>query len=131
MVCSCNINGFSVPPPNNAVITPWGYWVEHFCADDLSYRSKTLCINPGHSISVQYHKFRNELWYISQENSEYQLTLAEEKTILRGRRKIDIPVGVVHSITNMSSIPLLIYETQYGAKCAEDDIVRLYDRYNR
>ena len=129
MVCGCNINGFAFPPPKEATVTPWGWWIEHFCADDYSYRSKTLCIECGHQISVQYHKERSELWYIPQENGYYELTLGEEKSILRGKRKIDIPVGFVHSIKNMSSIPLIIYETQYGKRCSESDIVRIHDPY--
>ena len=114
---------------------PWGGYEEHYRAPDLSVCYKTLYIEPGHQLSAQYHHNRAEMWYISDTNALFQLTLGEVnsgniKSIRRGINRIDIPRGYLHTIKNMSSLTLLIYETQYG-KCEENDVVRVYDPYNR
>lgn len=109
---------------------PWGGYVDHFRSDDKSICYKTLVIQCGHQISVQYHLKRAEMWYIADENSRFELTLGQEKKIYSGQKRIDIPKLLLHSIRNINSIPLIIYETQYG-ECLEDDIVRTYDPYNR
>ena len=126
--CKTHLNDFSFPPGEDWVTRPWGKYRTHFKSKDSSVCYKTLIVDCGHQISVQYHNKRSEVWYIPDESAQYQLTLAEEKSIIHGQRKIDIPKGYVHSIFNMSSIPLMIYEFQYGF-CDEDDIVRLFDPY--
>jgi mannose-6-phosphate isomerase len=127
--CKCSINGFTYCNQEKTESRPWGWFFEHFCSDDLHYRIKTLCVDPGHQISVQYHKLRSEFWYIPHDHAHFQLTLGENKTILRGKQTVNIPVGLVHSVKNMSSMPLIIYETQYGEKCLEEDIIRIHDPY--
>ncbi len=111
--------------------TVWGGYYTHFTSDDKTYCFKTLIINPHHQISVQYHYKRNEVWYISNVSAKYELTLAEEKEICLGIKKVDIPVGVIHCIKNLSEFPLIISEMQYGQECVSTDIVRIYDPYNR
>ena len=113
---------------DNWVYKPWGAYLSHFLTDDKSVCFKTLIINSGHQLSLQYHQQRSEFWYIHDESAVYQLTVGDNTEILRGRRTITIPIGEKHTILNMSSIPLNISETQYGY-CEESDIVRIYDPY--
>lgn len=112
------------------IIKPWGSYIEHFRAADLSVCYKTLFINSTHSISVQFHQKRSEIWYIADVAAEYVLTLDKNENILRGNRKIEIPLGCIHSIKNICSNQLIIYEFQWGV-CEEEDIIRICDPYQR
>ncbi len=135
MVCCIGhpITDFSYSPDDRWVKTVWGRYLPHFTSPDKSVCFKTLVINCGFQISLQYHNHRSEFWFIPDENSHYELTVGEKKEIIRGRKEVNIHVGQKHCIMNMSSIPLIIYETQFAAgtegRCEEQDIVRLYDPY--
>ncbi len=131
MVCCKNrITPFWMPPKENWFERPWGGYINHFTSDDKTVCYKTLMVKHGEQISVQYHNKRSEVWWIPDENSNYELTLDNIKQIYMGERRINVPVGMIHSIKNLSVKPLIIYEMQYGI-CEESDIVRLYDPYNR
>lgn len=110
------------------VYKPWGKYCSHFSPDDKAVCFKTLIIDCGQQLSLQYHQKRAEFWYIHDEFAVYRLTVGDDTEILKGARTINIPRGEKHTILNMSSIPLKIYETQYGY-CEESDIVRIYDPY--
>ncbi len=133
MVCLCGehkVGDYSFPPDEKWVVKPWGRYLTHFTSEDKSVCYKTLVINPGEQISVQRHERRSEVWYIHEVTAKYALTLAEEHSTLYGERKIDILTGYVHCIKNLSTKPLVIYEMQMGY-CDENDIIRIYDPYNR
>jgi len=135
-------------PYTNTVNKPWGYYIEHFRAEDKSVCFKTLVVYPTHELSMQYHEKREELWYIPDENAKYFLVNCsiEEYRYNQGWPGLDTPrkhgeltVGksaahikklCVHSIKNIGDTDLVIHEMQYG-KCDEDDIVRLHDPYKR
>lgn len=110
------------------IIKPWGKMITHYTSDDKSVCFKTLVINCGHQISLQRHEKRSEVWWIPDENAHYELTVAEEKSILMGKRRVDIQHGYVHCIRNMSSLPLIIHEMQYGF-ADENDCIRIVDPY--
>jgi mannose-6-phosphate isomerase-like protein (cupin superfamily) len=124
---------FAFPPNDKREVRPWGFFITHFTSEDKSVCFKTLVIECGHQISLQYHNFRSEFWYIPDENAHYELTVDENKTIFRGIRTVTILKGQTHCVLNMSSRPLIIYETQFAAgsdgKCLDSDIVRLSDPY--
>jgi mannose-6-phosphate isomerase len=44
---------------------------------------------------------------------------------------VDIAVGDVHRLANLTSDPVEIVEVQFGDYLGEDDIVRLSDDYGR
>lgn len=126
--CKSHINEFSFPPSDKMISKPWGFYIEHYRADDGSVCFKTLAIKPQCQISVQYHKERAEFWWIPDSNAKFELTLAENKAVHEGVNRIDIPLGYIHCIKNLSDKMLYIHETQYG-NCFESDIVRLSDPY--
>jgi len=132
MVCCSGhiLREFSFPPGDNVEIRPWGAFKTHYLAEDKSVCYKTLWVNTGEQLSLQYHNKRSELWYIPDENSVFRMTQGNSVKICRGRNRFYIGVGENHTIMNMSSLPLVIHETQMGY-CDEMDIVRLYDPYNR
>lgn len=107
---------------------PWGYYVVHMETEDKSVCIKTLVIDPGAQLSIQYHSKRSEFWYISDDDARYEIILDKRKYFANGKYEIRIPVNSVHSIRNIAETPLVIHETQYGI-CEENDIVRLHDPY--
>ena len=130
MVCCTNIIGseFAFPPDDRQVICPWGFYLTHYTPEDKSVCFKTLVIECGFQLSLQYHNHRAEFWYIHDENSVYELTLGNTKSIFRGTQTVQIPCGTHHTILNMSSVPLVIYEMQYASgptgKCENSGIFR-------
>lgn len=112
------------------VTKPWGSYDTYFVSPNNSVKFKGLFIDPGHQLSLQYHSKRKEVWYIDNDCAVYKITIGDKTEILSGKRQFEIPRGERHTIMNLSSIPLIIYEMQIG-ECLESDIVRLHDPYNR
>jgi mannose-6-phosphate isomerase-like protein (cupin superfamily) len=108
----------------NKTNRPWGYY--RILYETPTTKVKELTVNPGLSLSMQKHIFRNEHWHVV----EGQGVLYEERA--SSARKIDllkhnhinIPTGVWHRLANESDKPLQIIEIQWGNKCVEEDIER-------
>ena len=108
----------------NKTNRPWGYY--RILYETPTTKVKELTVNPGLSLSMQKHTFRNEYWHVV----EGQGILYEERA--SSARKIDlfkhnhinIPTGVWHRLANESDKPLQIIEIQWGNKCVEEDIER-------
>ncbi len=132
MVCNCNPspNIFVLPPTEGWTGTSWGGYKEVYRDKENSMCFRILYLAAGHQIPLDRHDKRSEVWWIPCEQTEYELTIAEENTIMRGRRRVDIPKGIMHRIRNRSSFPLEIYETQYG-ECIESDKLKQYDQHKR
>jgi mannose-6-phosphate isomerase-like protein (cupin superfamily) len=106
---------------------------ENFCRRDWGtwevidkgpwYKVKRLVIDPGKSISLQYHLKRSETWAITDGLGEVRLD-GDNFKVKQGDTFV-VPVGAVHKITNISKLPLVIIEVQCGEITEEDDIVRL------
>jgi len=105
---------------------PWGYYRDWYRSDKVVF--KKLLILQGASISYQYHKSRDESWYITE--GEGMLTLNDVETTVRAGDYIYIRKGQKHMIQCTSYDPLVIFEMQTG-RPDEDDIVRLKDIYGR
>lgn len=113
---------------------PWGKWL--VLALQPGYKVKKLTLEPGKSMSKQYHTHRDEYWVIIQGKGQLLLDLRnvcldpEEKNY-----EVDIPLKqgtfakidkqVIHKVTNTGDEPLIIIETQVGEITEEGDIVRL------
>jgi mannose-6-phosphate isomerase-like protein (cupin superfamily) len=87
---------------------------------------KELVVNPGKSLTMQRHQYRNELWHVV----EGIATVIEERQSSNSKNTyykhntVNIPIGVWHQLQNNENEPLKIVEIQYGQKCEEDDIER-------
>ncbi len=125
-----NLSTFFRVPSTHWIEKPWGGFEEHYRAPDLSVCFKTLIVLPYHQLSLQYHNLRSEVWYISSDDAEFEMTLGDEIKNLKGKHKFDIPIGIQHTVRNLGKKILIIDEMQYG-ECKEDDIVRLSDPYKR
>ena len=109
------------------VYRPWGYY------DSIDkgngFHVKRILVNPGAKISLQKHEHRAEHWVVVKGIA--QVTCGTETFKLIENQSTYIPLGEVHRLENIGSIPLEIIEIQTGDYLAEDDITRIEDEYDR
>ncbi len=104
---------------------PWGGF-EEFCKN-AECTVKIITVNPGESLSLQYHKRRDEFWRVLAGNPSIT---AGEKTV-QGREGdgFFIPKGTEHRISAGKETAKVL-EISFG-KFDEKDIVRVEDKYGR
>jgi len=86
-------------------------------------------IDPNKSISLQKHKCRHELWFISEGTATVeQGTDAKmlSKRTYELHEQLIVPLESWHRLSNETELPVKIIEIQYGDKCIEEDIKRYY-----
>jgi mannose-6-phosphate isomerase len=112
--------------PTMEVEKPWGKF-EQYTHNMLS-TVKVITVEPGGSLSLQYHHWRDELWVVLDEGAEIQLG----DTVIRpqGGERIFIPRTTVHRLSAAGDRPVRILEISFG-EFDENDIVRLEDVYGR
>ncbi len=103
----------------------WGWWeiLRIGLAENVCFKVKLLSIDPGKSISLQYHNFREEFWIVIQGKAE--VCVADEIKTVKAGYMVHVPVGAFHKIRNVGQDDLLILELQKGEQVEESDIVRL------
>ena len=106
---------------------PWG-WYETL-SEAAGHKVKRICVHPGQQISLQKHLRRAEHWVVAL--GAAQVTVGAQALTLETGQHIDIAVGQVHRLANLTLAPLEIIEVQFGRYLGEDDIVRLQDDYGR
>jgi cytidyltransferase-like protein len=100
----------------------WGYYrVLH--SDGPSTKVKELVVEPGKSLSLQRHKYRSELWYVT--NGTGAILHNGIRKPLKKGDFVTIVVTDWHQLINDSSEELKIVEIQYGENCYEEDIERI------
>lgn len=105
---------------------PWGRFVVLY--EDESTWLKELYIAPGQSLSLQYHRHRDEYWRamdwgLKGEKAGVSYTLDPNKLFY-------VPARYTHRITNPCAVEIGLLEWAVGIP-HEDDIVRLADNYGR
>lgn len=107
-------------------IRPWGRFrvYPHENAGSL----KIITVNPGASLSLQYHRRRAEFWIALDEGLE--ITIGERTWRPRRNEEIYIPREAAHRLRCAGPEPARVMEIWLG-NSAEDDIVRLADDYGR
>ena len=100
----------------------WGTYVT--LDEGKGYKVKKVMINPGQSISLQYHRHRSEYWYMAGAQGLVQLG-DETFTVAQNGPPVIVGKGVVHRLTNQGSEPLVVIEIQSGSYLGEDDIIRV------
>lgn len=106
---------------------PWGSF--EILLDSTKCKVKEIIVNPDQRLSYQSHKFRQEVWTVT----EGVLTVVlEGKThsVPEGH-SIRIPLGHKHRAWNRTSTPVKFIEVQTGTYFGEDDIIRFEDDYSR
>jgi quercetin dioxygenase-like cupin family protein len=110
---------------------PWGY--ELWWARTERYVGKILHINKGHSLSLQYHKVKEETILVQSGVLLYEVRGPEEKSDgplrkleMRPGDTFHTTPGTVHRMTAIEDCDILEVSTP-----ELEDVVRLEDRYGR
>jgi mannose-6-phosphate isomerase-like protein (cupin superfamily) len=110
-------------PSENRV---WGKFLTYY--DSKFTKVKRLILDPGKSISMQYHNNRSELWFIESGKGEIrQLNEHNQEITIKQLNLHDyfsVPVNTWHKLINTDDQILSVIEIQYGTICDESDIVR-------
>lgn len=110
---------------------PWGYELI-YAAVDGKYVGKIIHVDAGGSLSLQYHREKEET--ISVLSGEALIQHGPAANQLTDERfgpgdTIHLPAGVLHRITAVSDLEFA--ETSSAAPGWREDVVRLEDRYGR
>jgi len=107
---------------------PWGY--ELIWAESEHYVGKVLFVKAGQSLSLQFHRVKDESWLVQQGRAKLELGDAgqealDEEVVTAGACFRFRP-GTVHRVTALEDTTILEVSTPHL-----DDVVRLEDRYGR
>lgn len=106
---------------------PWGKFTQYSHNQETTV--KIIEVWAGQQLSVQKHKYRDELWVALDDG--LWATLDGKDIMFRKGHQLYIPRGTVHSIRNIKKDrPLRFLEIAFG-HFDEDDIERLEDKYGR
>jgi mannose-6-phosphate isomerase-like protein (cupin superfamily) len=121
-----NLDRFAFEP--RRVEKPWGW--ELIWAVAEAYVGKTLFVRAGESLSLQFHKEKDESWYV--ESGRARLELGEvgqealDEEVVTAGACFRFRPGTVHRVTALQDTTILEVSTPQL-----DDVVRLEDRYGR
>jgi quercetin dioxygenase-like cupin family protein len=121
-------NPLTGPVSVTRVPKPWGY--EIIWAHTDQYAGKILHINAGESLSVQYHKEKDETVYLLSGRMTYWVKLPDRDELqdmkLQTGESFRIAPGTVHYMQAITDCDVLEASTPHLG-----DVVRLKDRYGR
>jgi mannose-6-phosphate isomerase-like protein (cupin superfamily) len=107
---------------------PWGYELIWALTD--VYCGKVLFVKSGHSLSLQFHREKDESWFIQSGRAKLELgdvgqaALAEE--VIGEGYAFHYAPGTVHRVTALEDTTILEVSTPHL-----EDVVRLEDAYGR
>jgi len=121
-----NLDRFVFEPQR--IEKPWGWELIWAHAD--AYVGKILFVKAGESLSLQFHREKDESWYVESGRARLELGEAgqealDEEVVTPGTCFRFRP-GTVHRVTALEDTTILEVSTPQL-----DDIVRLEDRYGR
>ena len=107
---------------------PWGYELVWALTDD--YCGKVLFVRAGESLSLQFHREKDESWYVLDGRAELELgaagqTMLNSEIVAQGAAFHFTP-GTVHRVRALEDTRILEVSTPQI-----DDVVRLEDAYGR
>ena len=107
---------------------PWGY--ELIWAHAEQYVGKILFVRAGQALSLQFHKVKDESWYVQDGRAELEIGAAGVATpaseVVGPGAAFRLRPGTVHRVRALEDTTLLEVSTPHL-----DDVVRLEDRYGR
>ncbi|HEV3478786.1 MAG TPA: cupin domain-containing protein [Gaiellaceae bacterium] len=107
---------------------PWGHELIWALTDQ--YAGKLLSIEAGHALSLQFHREKDESWYVLDGRAELELAAAGEKAIssevVTPGAAFRIEPGTVHRIRALEDTVIIEVSTPHL-----EDVVRLEDSYGR
>ena len=107
---------------------PWGWELIWAHAD--AYVGKVLFVREGESLSLQFHREKDEAWFVQSGRAKLELgeagdSMLNEEIVGAGAAFHYAP-GTVHRVTALEDTTILEVSTAYL-----DDVVRLEDAYGR
>ena len=115
-------------PDTRRVEKPWGW--ELIWAQTEQYVGKVLFVKAGESLSLQFHRTKDESWYV--QSGRAKLELGDTGEAVLQEEVVSAPAffhfapGTVHRVTAIEDTTIVEVSTS-----ELDDIVRLEDRYGR
>ena len=107
---------------------PWGY--ELIWAETDDYVGKVLFVKAGESLSLQFHRVKDESWLVQQGRAKLELGSAGDamlaQEVIGAGATFRFRPGTVHRITALEDTTIVEVSTNHL-----DDVVRLEDRYGR
>ncbi len=121
-----NLDAWAFEP--RRVDKPWGY--ELIWADADQYVGKVLFVKAGESLSLQFHREKDESWLVQSGRARLELGEAGDavlkEEIVSAGAAFHYRPGTVHRVTALDDTTILEVSTPHL-----DDVVRLEDRYGR
>jgi mannose-6-phosphate isomerase len=121
-----SLDRFSFVPVK--VEKPWGH--ELIWAKTEDYAGKLLFIRAGQSLSLQFHREKDESWYVLEGKVELELGEVGQAVltteVVGAGAAFRFRPGIVHRVTAVEDTTILEVSTPQL-----DDIVRLEDSYGR
>jgi mannose-6-phosphate isomerase len=107
---------------------PWGY--ELIWAETDAYVGKVLFVKAGESLSLQFHRVKDESWLVQDGRAKVELGSPGD-AVLRAEvigpgAAFHYAPGTVHRVTALEDTTILEVSTPFL-----DDVVRLEDAYGR
>ncbi|WP_243557313.1 sugar phosphate nucleotidyltransferase [Priestia megaterium] len=87
--------------------------------------TKRICVEAGKNLSYQLHDYRNEVWTIIKGEGEFVLN--NELRVVRPGDVLQVKSGDKHAIRAIDDLEII--EVQTGSQLIEEDIVRLYMKW--
>jgi mannose-6-phosphate isomerase-like protein (cupin superfamily) len=107
---------------------PWGY--ELIWAEAEQYVGKVLFVKAGESLSLQFHRVKDESWLVREGRAKLELGSAGDavlkEEVIGAGASFRFRPGTVHRVTALEDTTILEVSTN-----ELDDVVRLEDRYGR
>ncbi len=107
---------------------PWGW--ELIWAETPAYVGKLLFVRAGHSLSLQFHRVKDESWLVHEGRARLELGEPGQGMLNNGvitpGDAFHYSPGTVHRVTALEDTLILEVSTPHL-----DDVVRLEDAYGR
>ena len=107
---------------------PWGY--ELIWAEADHYVGKVLFVKAGESLSLQFHRVKDESWLVQEGRAKLELGSAGDpvlkEEVIGAGATFRFRPGTVHRVTALEDTTIVEVSTNHL-----DDVVRLEDRYGR
>ncbi len=107
---------------------PWGWELIWALSED--YCGKLLFVKAGHALSLQFHREKDESWYVQEGRAQLELgapgEAAPRTEVVGPGAAFRLRPGTVHRLRALEDTTVLEVSTPHL-----DDVVRLEDEYGR
>ena len=107
---------------------PWGW--ELIWAETDHYVGKVLFVRAGESLSLQFHRVKDEAWYVQSGRAKIELGNAGDavlnEEVVAAPKYFRFEAGTVHRVTAVEDTTIIEVSTP-----ELDDVIRVEDDYGR